>query len=142
LSHTEKNHLTAIVGSSYDSAQWSEQGTELRLAVRLQTDRAFRTENMIRHMVLFAFKPSVDEELRCKLLAMLADLPRQFPEMRGFQLGVNVSKRDNRCSHGMTMSFNTLSDLENYLNSERHENLVQENFAPIIKERVIVSIVD
>jgi Stress responsive A/B Barrel Domain len=120
---------------------WSRKAADSS-SLRLQPDRPFRTENMIRHMVLFAFKPSVDEELRCKLLAMLADLPRQFPEMRGFQLGVNVSKRDNRCSHGMTMSFNTLSDLENYLNSERHENLVRENFAPIIKERVIVSMVD
>jgi hypothetical protein len=93
-------------------------------------------------MVLFAFKPSVDEEQRRKLLAMLADLPRQFPQMRGFQLGANVSKRDNRYSHGMTMSFNTLSDLEYYLNSERHEKFVRENFAPSIEERAIVSIVD
>lgn len=93
-------------------------------------------------MLFFAFKPSVDEEQRRKLLAMLADLPRQFPEMRSFQLGINVSKRDNKYSHGMTMSFKTLGDLEDYLNSERHEKFVRENFAPMVEGRAIVSMVD
>ncbi|MDB5583107.1 MAG: hypothetical protein JWR80_8283 [Bradyrhizobium sp.] len=97
---------------------------------------------MIRHMVLFAFKPSVDEEQRRELLTKLADLPRQFPDMRDFQLGTNVSKRDNRYSHGMTMSFQALNELEDYLNSDIHEKFVRESFAPIIQERAIVSIID
>jgi 2,3-dihydroxy-p-cumate/2,3-dihydroxybenzoate 3,4-dioxygenase len=97
---------------------------------------------MVRHMVLFAFKPSVDEEQSSKLLAMLADLPMRFPEMRDFQLGVNVSRRDHRYSHGMTMSFESLGDLEGYLNSEVHEEFVREIFSPMIEERAIVSIVD
>ena len=97
---------------------------------------------MIRHMVLFTFKPAVGEEPRRELLALLADLPRQFPTMQGFQLGANVSKRDGRYSHGMTMSFNSLDDLEDYLNSDRHESFVRDKFAPIIEERSIVSMVD
>ncbi|MDB5872968.1 MAG: hypothetical protein JWQ07_2410 [Ramlibacter sp.] len=97
---------------------------------------------MIRHMVLFSFKPSVDQDQRHQLLDLLAELPRQFPDMQGFQLGVNVSKRDRRFSHGMTMGFATLGDLEKYLDSERHERFVRENFAPLIEERAIVSIVD
>ena len=97
---------------------------------------------MIRHMVLFRFKPSADDEQRRELLALLGDLPRQFPAMQGFQLGANVSKRDGRYSHGMTMSFNSLGELEDYLNSDRHEAFVRDKFAPIIEERSIVSMVD
>lgn len=104
--------------------------------------RANRVNNMIRHMVFFAFNPAAGETERYALLDALANLPNQFTDMKDFQLGANVSRRDDRFSHGMTMRFETLDQLENYLTSELHERFVIEQFKPVIAHRAIVSFVE
>ena len=97
---------------------------------------------MIRHIVFFTLSPGATEQPRAALLDGLANLPNHFAEMKDFQLGANVSKRDTRFSYGMTMRFNTLAQLESYLNSERHERFVAEQFKPFVSERSIVSMLD
>lgn len=94
---------------------------------------------MIRHILLFRLKPDAGTEANAILFAKLRELPSHFPAMQHYQLGENVSERDQTFSHAMTVTFDTKDELEAYLNSELHERMVRQYFAPIVEKRAIVS---
>ncbi len=94
---------------------------------------------MVKHMVLFRFKPDTPAEVQADLLTSMGELPIHFPAMKRFGLGVNVSERDQKYSHAMTMEFDSVADLKSYLNSEYHEGSTASRFKPVIQERAIVS---
>jgi hypothetical protein len=95
---------------------------------------------MIRHMLLFSFKPAAGAEERQAMLDDLAALPTRYPKMQGMQIGPNISRRDDTFSHGMTFSFEDEADLYAYLDSAYHEQFVQERFRPLISGRAIVTL--
>jgi hypothetical protein len=94
---------------------------------------------MIRHMVLFRFATHASNEQQSLVLSGLADLPKLFPAMKRFGVGVNISQRDQTFSHVMTIEFETRGELEEYLNSHEHENFVATTFKPNIERRAIAS---
>lgn len=94
---------------------------------------------MIRHVVFFSFDAAADDQQRNAVLKGLMALPDHFPDMKDFALGPNVSKRDSAFAYGMTMRFDTIAQLEAYLDSERHERFVAQQFRPAVSQRAIVS---
>lgn len=96
---------------------------------------------MVTHMVLFRFRPTASPEERQSLLDELAGFPAEFPAMRDFTLGTNRSRRDDRFTHAFCIRFDSQRELDEYLDSERHETFVAERWRPIIEERAIVSLV-
>ncbi len=90
-------------------------------------------------MVVFRFKPETPANVQAELLKSMSELPNHFPAMKRFGLGVNVSERDQRYSHAMTMEFDTMAEMKAYLNSEYHEGSTATRFKPVIEERAIVS---
>lgn len=95
---------------------------------------------MIRHVVLFRFRPEVPEAARQRLLDELRRFPEQFPAMASFALGENRSRRDATFPYAMHIEFPTWADLDAYLGSAVHEAFVAERFAPLIDQRAIASI--
>ena len=93
----------------------------------------------IKHMVLFRFRLETEPQMRQAVLDRLAELPRHYPAMENFGLGENISERDDSFSHVMTMEFSTSDALLAYLDSDRHETLVRDWFAPFIAARAIAS---
>ena len=94
---------------------------------------------MIKHMVLFRFRPDVDDALRDEIIRDLRAFPSRFPAMKRFSLGENISKRDRTLSHAMTIEFDTIAELEAYLDSPEHEAFVAARFRPHVEQRFIVS---
>ena len=94
---------------------------------------------MIKHMVVFRFKPDTPADVQAELLQSMGELPKYFPAMKRFGLGVNVSERDQKYSHAMTMEFDTIEELKAYLNSDYHEGSTATRFRPVVQERAIVS---
>ena len=94
---------------------------------------------MIRHMVLFRFKPGAMAAERQAVLDGLARLPSHFPAMRCFGLGENISRRDATFPHVMTIEFEQQAELEAYLDSAEHEHFVATVFRPAIEARAIAS---
>jgi 2,3-dihydroxy-p-cumate/2,3-dihydroxybenzoate 3,4-dioxygenase len=94
---------------------------------------------MVRHTVLFRFKPSAAPAERTDVLQGLSELPGRFPAMRRFGLGENISKRDQSFTHVMTAEFDTREQLEAYLDSREHEVFVATRFRPSIEARAIAS---
>jgi 2,3-dihydroxy-p-cumate/2,3-dihydroxybenzoate 3,4-dioxygenase len=96
---------------------------------------------VIRHMVVFRFRPEVPEPDRAALLGELETLPTQFASMRRFALGENISRRDDTFSHAFSVEFETEEELVEYLGSDQHERFVRERFRPLVEGRAIVSFV-
>ena len=94
---------------------------------------------MVRHMVLFRFKPDAARAARADVLQGLSELPERFPAMRRFGLGKNISKRDQSFTHAMTIEFSTREELEAYLDSHEHEAFVATRFSPNVEARSIAS---
>jgi hypothetical protein len=96
--------------------------------------------HMIRHILLFSFRDTVDRDARTSLLEGLAGFPARFPKMQKFQIGANVSDRDRTFEYAMTVEFDERTDLDDYLQSEYHEQFVIERFRPLISQRAIATI--
>ena len=94
---------------------------------------------MVRHMVLFSFKPDADRARCDALLREYTTFPSLHPAMRNFTLGRNISERDQTFQYGFTMEFETEAELKAYLNSREHEEHVTQRFRPLIAARAIVS---
>ena len=94
---------------------------------------------MIRHMLLFSVAAHVDKAMEEYLLEGLRELPSLFPQIRDFALGVNMSRRDDAYTYGMTMIFADVTAMESYLTSDIHETFVATRFTPVIERRAIVS---
>jgi heme-degrading monooxygenase HmoA len=94
---------------------------------------------MIKHMVLFRFRPEVPAQTRDTLLREYVGFPQIHPTMRNFTLGRNISQRDQSYEYAFTVEFDSEADLKDYLNSREHEAHVIERFRPLIEARAIVS---
>jgi len=94
---------------------------------------------MIRHTVFFTFKADIDEARRRALLAEYPTFPAQFPSMKNFTLGRNISERDSTFEYAFSVDFEHEHELKDYLNSPQHEEHVVERFRPLIAARAIVS---
>ncbi len=66
---------------------------------------------MVKHMVVFRFKPT-PTDVQAELLKSMGELPLHLPAMKRFGIGVNVSERDQKYSHAMTMEFDTIDELK------------------------------
>ncbi len=94
---------------------------------------------MIRHMVLFRFKPDISDAEQTELLNEKRELPSRYPAMKRFGLAGNASERDQLFSHVMTMEFESMAELKAYLNDGYHEMHVATRFKPLIEQRAIAS---
>lgn len=94
---------------------------------------------MIRHTVFFRMRPDAPQPDVDAMLAELSTFPAEYPAMRRWSSGENVSNRDDRFTHAFSVEFDTEAELQAYLGSERHERFVREVWRPLIDERAIVS---
>lgn len=94
---------------------------------------------MIRHILLFALKDGVPDDVRAAMFTELAGLPGAFEQIQEWELGANESERDGTFDYGMTMTFADRAKLNAYLSSERHEAFVRDRFKPIVSRRAIVT---
>ena len=94
---------------------------------------------MIKHIVAFRFKPEVPQLEVETVLRELSEFPKQWPAMRGWTLGRNISARDSTFAYAFVVEFESEKELKAYLNSEAHEAYVRERWRPVIEQRAIVS---
>ena len=94
---------------------------------------------MIRHILLFSFRAEAVEEAVQAMLVEFSQFPRRFPQMNGWQMGRNKSRRDRSFDYAMTVHFADWSALNAYLDSPEHERFVIERFLPLISRRAIAT---
>jgi hypothetical protein len=94
---------------------------------------------MIKHIVLFRFRNDAPGDKIAALMAEYGTFADKYPIMQTFDIGWNLSERDDRFDAGFVIEFQTEDEMKFYLNSDSHEAHVVERFRPIIEERAIVS---
>lgn len=96
---------------------------------------------MIKHMVLFAFRDDVSAQAKQDILDELDTLPSQYPAMRNWTSGENISNRSTTLTmtHAFVVEFDDQAGLLDYLGSEGHETFVTARWRPVIEHQVIVS---
>jgi hypothetical protein len=96
-----------------------------------------RAATLIRHTVMFRFRPSATGAEREALLAELSRFPDHFPEFLSFHLGENLSDRDLAFPHLFVSEFASLETLQRYLRSARHEAFVAGIWKATVEARAI-----
>ncbi len=81
---------------------------------------------LLRHVVLFAFKPTATRAEIAKIEAAFAALPAQIREVRGFEWGTNVSPENlaNGFTHCFVVTFADAVGRDVYLPHPAHKAFV------------------
>jgi hypothetical protein len=88
---------------------------------------SFKGACLIRHIVLFRFKPEVSEADRQDFLAMLNALPTKISEIVEFQAGFDVVRAARSFDLGLVSSYKNLEDLAVYAKHAHHLPVVERS---------------
>lgn len=84
---------------------------------------------MIKHIVTFKMKESAGGCNKImnaeKLKEMLDTLPDLINVIRYFEVGINFTEADNAMDLVLLSTFNTETDLEQYINHPEHQKIVE-----------------
>lgn len=75
---------------------------------------------MIRHILLWNYKPETTPEERARIEAELASLPDRVPALRQVEWGPVVGGRNQSFSHGFIMQFDSMEALAEYTTHAEH----------------------
>lgn len=88
---------------------------------------------MIRHIVFFRYTDVASEEDRKQktdyLKGIFSILPDKIPQIQGYRVGENLSRRENAWDLVIDSDFISLRDLEDYRNHPAHVEAVQQSSA-------------
>lgn len=73
---------------------------------------------MIKHVVMWQFKPDQETAMR-RFLEALEALRGEISVLRSMEIGVNTNA-DNDCDAVLITTFDSMEDLETYKNDPRH----------------------
>ena len=89
---------------------------------------------MLTHIVIWKYKPDVDEETRREHVERLRRLPSIIPEVQSFNVGFDVLKLPRSYHTGLVSTFEDRAGLEAYTVHPEHVAVV--NFSRDISEHV------
>lgn len=69
---------------------------------------------MIRHIVLFKFKPEITREQKNKLVEDLKSLKDKIPLIQRLEVGLDIGRKSNSFDLTLNADFNTWEDVEKY----------------------------
>lgn len=84
---------------------------------------------MIRHIVLFRFLDFAEgrtKEENLKLaIEKLNSLPTKIPEIKGYEVGLNIISSQRACDLSLLATFESIDDLNVYKNNPDHNDVVE-----------------
>lgn len=90
---------------------------------------------MIRHVVLFAWKPEATEEQRRQAAAEVAKLPSIVPTVRGFASGHDAGLNEGNFDFAVAADFDDEAGYLAYRDDPGHREIVQRFILPIAAQR-------
>ncbi len=90
---------------------------------------------MIKHVVLFKFKQGASEARFTELEARMKALPGQIPEIRSYELGLDVARSERSYDFALVSAFDDMEALKRYQEHPAHQEvlaIVKELFGQII----------
>jgi hypothetical protein len=96
---------------------------------------------MIRHVVLFTWKPDTTEEQRQRVAAELAALPGRVPGVLGYQFGADVGiGTAGNADFALTADFADADAYLVYRSHPAHIEFIEQTINPILAQRVSAQI--
>ena len=90
---------------------------------------------MIRHVVMFRWKPDTAAEDVDSVVARLQTMPEPIPEIREYRFGADLGINDANWDFVVVADFETADDYLTYRDDPRHRALVAEAIGPHLDER-------
>ena len=92
---------------------------------------------MLRHIVLFRFKPDTSQAARTAMADGLAELPSRIPQIRAWSQGRNVVQSDRNYDFALVADFDSLADMKIYQAHRDHQAVVAELILPVVESLVV-----
>jgi hypothetical protein len=93
---------------------------------------------MIRHTVLFTWKPDATDEQKARVLAELRTLPPLMSGLQAYQLGPDAGLTDGNFDFAVVADFDDEESYRAYRDHPAHRAVVAECITPIRLERASV----
>ncbi|MFM1878451.1 MAG: hypothetical protein RLZZ241_1317 [Bacteroidota bacterium] len=102
-------------------------------------EQPMATDSVLRHIVLFSFKPDTSPEALKRVETAFANLQDKIPEIKGFEWGLNNSPEglNKGFTHCYTLTFSSEADLAVYLPHPDHKAF-GTILAPYLKDVLVV----
>jgi hypothetical protein len=91
---------------------------------------------VVRHVVLFRFKPDTAGADKQALRDGLSEMPNAIPEIQRYEFGDDLELADGNFDFAVVAEFNSATDFKTYAAHPRHQQLITELVRPILSERV------
>lgn len=104
-----------------------EPVVEDSLPVELKTEEVAMPDSVLRHVVLFGFKPTSSPEDVQKIVEAFGALKGKISEIKDFEWGVNSSPEglNQGLTHAFTVTFHSDADRDAYLPHPAHKEFVE-----------------
>ena len=93
---------------------------------------------MIRHAVMFRFKPGTTPADISAIVEGLGGLPRAIPEIAAYQFGRDIGVNDGNFDFAVVADFATTDHYLVYRDHPLHRALITERIAPHVEARAAV----
>lgn len=108
---------------------------------RAENDKTLNSNKMkvLRHIVLFKFKPGVTKEAILRAEDAFVQLPQKIKEISGFEWGINNSPENlnKGFTHSFQLTFNSESDRAKYLPHPDHK-VFGDILEPILEDVLVI----
>jgi Stress responsive A/B Barrel Domain len=93
---------------------------------------------MIRHVVLFHWKPEVTDEQKRFVATELAALPTLVPTIRAFALGADAGINEGNANFVVTADFDDEAGYLAYRDDPEHRAIVTRHLGPLVANRTAI----
>ncbi|HEV3400874.1 MAG TPA: Dabb family protein [Acidimicrobiales bacterium] len=95
---------------------------------------------MVRHIVVFTWKPEATGEAVQALADGLAALPGQIPEILAYTFGPDLGLADDHPDYALAADFADVDAYRRYAQHPAHRRLIDELLKPLLGSRQAVQI--
>jgi hypothetical protein len=93
---------------------------------------------MIRHTVMFTWKPEATDVQIKRVGEELSRLPGVVPSIRAYTMGTDIGVNDGNYQFAVTADFDDLDGYLAYRDDPTHRAVIAEHIQPIIEQRSAV----
>ncbi len=93
---------------------------------------------MIRHTVMFTWKPEATDEQKKRVATELSRLPGVVPSLRAYAMGTDIGVNEGNWEFAVSGDFDDLDGYLAYRDDPTHRAIIAEHIQPIIATRAAV----
>lgn len=93
---------------------------------------------MLRHVVMFTWRPEATDEQKQTVVDNLRRLPSQIEALRSYHVGPDLGLADDNYDFAVVADVDDVDAFHAYRNHPAHQEVLQRDILPILDQRVAV----